>query len=397
MARFSIHAFLEDESDLTLACDVASSLGLSVTKQKGSKQDVIIESRKWIVQPQILLIDLSSEQDIVAGLEEIAESGPEIDVNVIVVGDRDDVRLSRKLLSMGVVDYLLKPLSRDDLVEAFTRAMQNGENRSSTIDPKRLITVTGACGGAGSSILTATIANHYAEQGFKTLVVDLDFISGTQFALNGGKHSEGFRSAIQEPARVDNVFLTQLVVRTGKNGNLFILSDPGPIDIVPDVASLTQFFALLTSAFDIVVVDLPRYAEFAKPILAASSRIFCVTLPSISGVKNALKFSNNEARSLISDSLVFIVNDVNGAKSSAIKLSEFSSRIDKPILALPHDPVVTYREEFGEDVDLKKGKLKKNIIRILDVLPKVSSKKQISTTNTQSKSVFVNILNWLKT
>ena len=399
MRNHSLSAYLKDEADLSLVGDVATSIGLAVTKVEGGKAEICEDSKTWVIPPQIILIDLADEADVIGALEEIAESGPDTEISVIVVGSTNDTRLSRRLQQLGVVDYLLKPLARNDLVEALTQAMQKGEGKGAAVRPHRLVTVTSPQGGTGTSLVAAACAAEYARQGYKTLLLDLDFCSGTQQHLHGGDVSEGYRSAIQEPSRIDNTYLARIINKVGSSGNLYVLSEPGEIATPPTVSDLNAFLALLTSAFEMVVVDLPRYTSWGRQVLPLSSRIFCLAQPTLAGVNYALNFSKAESKSLISDSLIFIINDVNGAKNEGIKLDDFSKRINHAFLSLPHDPVTVYRQARNDEIILNSGKLKKKIAKVFETLPTgiENEKPKDGAAQKGQSSLIASFIKWINT
>jgi len=77
--------------------------------------------------PRHLLVDVSDSSMPVSDLMRLAEV-VDPSVNVVVVGDRNDVGLFRSLLRMGVEDYLVKPLTVE-LVQRALTAQLVGDRR----------------------------------------------------------------------------------------------------------------------------------------------------------------------------------------------------------------------------------------------------------------------------
>lgn len=396
MKRFSAHIYIETEDNLSLTSEIAQGLGLVVNKVQGGKRELIKDAATWAVAPQILVLDLSDEADIPSALQEVAAAGPEGDINVIVIGSQDDVRLARHLRQIGVADYLLLPLDRDDLVSALQGAIRTGETSGLTVEPRKLMTVTSAEGGVGTSMIAAALASHAAKTKKRVLMVDLDFVSGDQYIHHGGEVTKGFRNAIQEPARIDNVSLSRLINRVESNPNLFYLSEPGQMKAVPDASGINLFLSQLTANFDFVVLDIPRHAEWARPALTLSSGVFFVTRPSISGIRQMTLFREENERNLISDALHVIVNDSNGAKGEGISEDEFLARIQCPILKVGHDPVTFYRQQLEGDISFQSGKVKKDFAQIYKAVDLLGAKDK-DAIKLKRKGLVGGFINWLNT
>ncbi|HMK68321.1 MAG TPA: hypothetical protein VK433_07220, partial [Stellaceae bacterium] len=64
--------------------------------------------------PQLMLIDISGNADPVPALAELIQLCPR-STRVLVIGSVNDVSLYRALTNLGVVDYLVKPISGEML------------------------------------------------------------------------------------------------------------------------------------------------------------------------------------------------------------------------------------------------------------------------------------------
>src|SRR3546814_11715301 len=91
-------------------------------------------------------------------LAEVCEPG----TVVIAAGQVNDVRLYRDLLSSGIQDYLLKPLSLDQVRESLTmaQAMLSAPKHADMLDdkPHHLTAVVGLRGGVGASLSSTSVA-----------------------------------------------------------------------------------------------------------------------------------------------------------------------------------------------------------------------------------------------
>lgn len=127
--RYSFAAFVKDahsaqeierlfRSDTLLDTYVASG-GVGATIAWLQKQER---------SPLNLLVDISGEERPLDVLDRLADAC-EPSVQVYVVGDRNDVGLYRNLLSRGIRDYLVKPLSLELLRRSTSQQAQAAAQR----------------------------------------------------------------------------------------------------------------------------------------------------------------------------------------------------------------------------------------------------------------------------
>lgn len=95
----------------------------------------------------LLIVDLSDSADplgAINGLADVCEPG----TRVIALGTANDVKLFRTLIEAGVADYLVKPVSADDLARAIYQA--NGAKAGEVKGGQgQVIAVIGARGDIG--------------------------------------------------------------------------------------------------------------------------------------------------------------------------------------------------------------------------------------------------------
>ena len=122
-SRDSFSAFVCDDAALDVLRPVVIEMGWQPEKcNKGGLRHAV-QTLSVAASPNILMVDLSESGDPLSDINALAEVC-EPGTVVIAIGQVNDVRLYRDLLSSGIQDYLLKPLSasqvRDALVNAQT-------------------------------------------------------------------------------------------------------------------------------------------------------------------------------------------------------------------------------------------------------------------------------------
>lgn len=273
-------AFVCDETTAEALRPVAVELGWDAGKvNKGGLRNAV-QSLSVAASPQVLFVDLSESGDPlndINALAEVCEPG----TVVIAAGQVNDVRLYRDLVASGIQDYLLKPLGPDVLREAFThaQAMLNAPKQveAAAERPHCSTGVIGARGGVGASTVATSLAWLLSDKSARsTALLDLDVHFGTGALALDLEPGRGLTDAIENPSRIDGLFIERAMVRAGEK--LAVLSAEAPIN-APVVSDGTAFYQLqeeMRAAFECTVVDLPRGMIVQYPHLASDLQVAVV-------------------------------------------------------------------------------------------------------------------------
>jgi pilus assembly protein CpaE len=274
-------AYICDDNALDVIRPVVVELGWQPEKcNKGGLRNAV-QSLSVSASPAILLVDLSESGDPlndINALAEVCEPG----TVVIAIGQVNDVRLYRDLLSSGIHDYLLKPLSAQQVHDALNQALavfmapKGGDGDSA----RRHIStaVVGTRGGTGASTLATSLAWLFSEQHkAPTALLDLDVHFGTGALALDLEPGRGLTDAIENPSRIDPLFIERAMVRA--NDNLSILSAEAPISqpLMTDGAAFVQLEDEFRQAFEMTVIDLPRNMLINFPQLMADVNLVLLT------------------------------------------------------------------------------------------------------------------------
>ncbi|MBX7458006.1 pilus assembly protein CpaE [Qipengyuania sp. 1NDH17] len=255
-------AYICDETALDVLRPVVIELGWQPEKcNKGGLRNAV-QSLSVSASPNILMVDLSESGDPlndINALAEVCEPG----TVVIAIGQVNDVRLYRDLLASGIHDYLLKPLSASVLRDSLNAAQQvfsaprGGE--AETVKSHISTAIIGTRGGVGASTLATSLAWHYsADKRMPTALLDLDVHFGTGALTLDLEPGRGLTDAIDNPSRIDGLFIERAMIRA--NDNLALLSAEAPINspLMTDGAAFLQLQEEFRHAFEMTLVDLPR-------------------------------------------------------------------------------------------------------------------------------------------
>ena len=322
----TIAAFVCDDAAKESVAAAFSEQGISGEISVGGVA-AAIEHLKNAVSPRLMIVDLSNSSnpmDDIDSLAEVCDPG----TSVITIGAANDVALFRDLLAAGVADYLIKPVSPTTLSNAIVNATQHHHRAESVPDlhkPGRMIAFIGSRGGVGTSSMAMNCASIMAqEQGRRVILVDLDLQFGTAALALDVEAGRGLREALENPARIDSLFVSSAAVNVGQN--LFVLAAEEPLDgpLAFDSEALELLLAELRHSFDCIVLDVPRATAVSQwHMLASSDQIVIVTDLSLPGMRDTMRLTGIAKNSAPESKITVIANRAGADKKGEIPSTEF--------------------------------------------------------------------------
>ncbi len=337
-------AFVCDEAFAEVVRAAAGEIGWTADKvNKGGLRNAV-QTLSVSVSPQVLLVDLTDCADPlndINSLAEVCEPG----TVVIAAGVANDVRLYRDLLASGIQDYLLKPVDVENLRESLltAQAVLSGAKAAAVtgVDRPRLaISVIGARGGVGASSVASSLAWLLGDRaGRSTALLDLDIHFGTgalAFDLEPGR---GLTDALENPSRIDGLFIERAMVRA--NDKLAVLSAEAPITqpLLTDGAALYHLQEEMKSAFESVVVDLPRGLAVQHPHLVADSQaVIVVTEQTLAATRDTIRLLGWLKAQAPNAQIHVVANRVGSNPPPEVSRRDFEASIERKLDAvLPLD------------------------------------------------------------
>ncbi|KAA1011333.1 AAA family ATPase [Paraburkholderia panacisoli] len=298
----------------------------------GGVNDAIAYLSKIERSPQFLLIDLHDSVMPLSELGRLAEVC-EPSVQVIALGERNDVGLFRSLLKIGVRDYLVKPLT----VELLKRTVNVAEGKVSPVMLARsgkTIAFAGTRGGVGTTTIALNVARHLAEDTHRRVAyVDLNLNGGAANSMLGIKSNNGLSDVMQNVHRLDPQYVERTLV--AKGARLFVLSaelDYGSAQPFKSGA-LGRVLELLCDSFHYVILDVGSMTDpLASDAFDFASRVYLVSERSVHSTRETirrLRFiedrDNNPPTSLL-------LNNANAASAGKVGAADFTSAVGRPPL-----------------------------------------------------------------
>lgn len=339
-------AFICDEASLDVLRPVAIELGWQPERcAKGGLRNAV-QSLSITASPNILLVDLSESGDPlndINALAEVCEPG----TIVVAIGQVNDVRLYRDLIASGIHDYLLKPLSpavvRDALIQA--QAVFAAPKHHDAAAAKTHVTtaVIGTRGGVGASTIATSLAWLFSsENKLPTALLDLDIHFGTGALSLDLEPGRGLTDAIENPSRIDGLFIERAMVRA--NDNLAILSAEAPITapLMTDGAAFLQLEEEFRHAFEMTVVDLPRNMLINFPqLLNDVNVVMLVAEMTLASARDAIRLLSWLKTNAPQARVVVVANKVQSGVAEISK-ADFEASIEAKIaFTVPFDAKAT--------------------------------------------------------
>ncbi|MBK8907623.1 MAG: pilus assembly protein CpaE [Rhodospirillales bacterium] len=331
--------FATDEASRDAIARAAEAHGIQKPEVVAGSIATAVQSLAGLPTPQRLLVDLTDCDDPMADLSALADVCDN-GTRVITFGDINDVNLYRTLISAGIDDYLVKPL----MVEAVLCALQHQD--AATMDPAanagiaHLVAVVGARGGVGATTIASSCAATIAHDfGARTALVDLDLYFGTCGLALDLETGRGLREALENPDRMDGLFVERAMVRDGEN--LFMLGAEDDLENAHDVdpVSMQRLIDQLRSEFKCIVLDLPRFAARSQlALLTPPMTVLLVTDPTLAGMRDTKRLHKAIMTAVPAADISVVLNRVGALKGAELTQKDFENGAEVKVdVVIPFD------------------------------------------------------------
>jgi pilus assembly protein CpaE len=287
--------------------------------------------------------------------EAIANALP--DTPIIIYSSISDGDAIRRAMVFGARDYLVKPVQANAIRGAIFRALEQEERRqmrragqlAGVQSRGSVITVTGAKGGIGKSVVSVNLAVALRKQtGRNVVVLDADTQFGdiaTMFDLTAGTRARQITSAFEGP---DPRVIREFAVTHSSGVQILALAEEDDAWSSLGAEGVARVIDQLSRVYEFVVVDTAgSFDAFAKACIAASTLTLMVTSRDVSSVRDAGAAMRRAERWGLDTSRLRIVLN-SASDSSDVTPEQVEKAIGRPIFwKLPHDRAVTRSIQLG--------------------------------------------------
>lgn len=336
-------------TSLHAATDGANTLGLAHVHSEPGTILTATEYLKHHASPQLLLVEITSQEDAAAQLDALANVVHPL-TKVLVCGAIDSVRFYHWLLDIGIHDYLLTPFTPAQFTEAVARTAAPKEpvdHHAAT--PHKLIAVMGTCGGAGTTTIAVNLAAYFAQtHSVPTAILDLDpYFGNTALSLDL-EAGRGLRDALEKPDRIDSLFLERVMVRPFPHLSVLSAEEPLKETLHIHAHAGEMLCKSLAEKFPVIVADLPRQmTPVTRDILARADHTILVAQPQLSALRDTVRLKHYLTDILKRPAPITLLNRVGFAPRHELSVKEFAKYYGaEPSLQLPYlaDAITAHAE-----------------------------------------------------
>lgn len=289
--------------------------------------------------PDLVMVETLNMTDDFAGRLEILGSECAETTAAVVVGPINDVYLYRKLIEMGVSDYLVKPLSRDVLADVFAKILTErlGAQHS------KLMACIGAKGGVGTSSLSYLLADA-AGNGLNQKTVILDAAGGWSYlsVAMGGETVTNLHEAARAAISTDSDSFQRMIIPVSEKLS-FLGTGAEPL-MEPGISAehFESIINRLMQTYPVVMVDLSGASiDIRRNILARANDVMIVSTPTLASLRSARSLMQ-EAKTIRGekdDGLHIILNQKGNGSGFDVSETDMAMAFKvKPHLVLPFLP-----------------------------------------------------------
>ena len=336
----TIHAFCETEGfeQVWHAAAADRRLSAATTALFPGGFEAAIDAYGRRKTPDLVIIESSAPgEQLVMQADSLAElCDPE--TRVIVVGHRNDIGLYRKLVNMGVSNYLVAPIGIAAVIGAIAEIYaEPGKEKIG-----RVYAVLGAKGGVGASTVAQGMALELADRrDSDVLLVDLDLCFGSSSINLSVEPNRGLTELIGQAERIDVTMLDRVLVRRGLHLNL--LGGTARLDASRDLDEFTieRLLEVAQTHLRHIVLDIPHlWCGWVERALTAADEVVVVATPELGSLRNAMALVERVTALRPNDPAPrLVLNQVGMPRRQEITAKDVAAILKvQPALSVPFDP-----------------------------------------------------------
>jgi pilus assembly protein CpaE len=279
--------------------------------------------------PALLLVEIPSPEAAPALLDGLANVCDPL-TKVIVIGTVNEYSFYCWLMDIGVFSYLLRPLTKEVLENAYQKSISEGQPAQAAVsEPTKIIALIGARGGVGTSTIALNLAGIFAEHSHKKIaLIDVDPHLGTLSLNIDLEPSRGLRDALEKPERIDQLFIDRVMSNPHKN--LWVLSAEEPLKETIQISEYTAEALLkeLSNKYQVVVLDIPsRMGQFGRECLKKANHVVIVSELNLASLRDTLRISDLVVDTYKMAAPIVIVNRAGMAPKNEMSIADFEKGI----------------------------------------------------------------------
>jgi pilus assembly protein CpaE len=357
--------FVSDQETERVIRQALGDLGIEdaeFTKGTIETATIVLATR---ASPRLLLVDISGLNDPLTHIDELAAKC-EPDVNVVAIGERNDIVLYRQLKNAGITEYFFKPLVGDMMRRTCDTILNGDADKSTNPRGGKLIFVLGVRGGVGATTIATNAAWRLAENGHRwVMLVDMDLQKGDAALQLDVTPSHTLREAIDKPERVDKLFLERGMLHVTERLDLMASLERIDESIPLSEEAALSLYEKLLHRYRFVFVDMPAAGaiELIK-VLNQPSTCLLVSNASLASARELVRWRDCIGPNSPERRTLHILNK-SGA-DGGLKEAEFIRAAGQaPDLIIPYDKEIAAASNLGVKATQKCNVLSRGLAELL--------------------------------
>lgn len=322
---------------------------LTLKKHNGGIKDAT-DYYKDNKSPDLLLIQTNeSDADaLVQSLENLAEYCSE-NTSAILIGPENDVNLYRRLTRMGVLDYLVAPVSPERLLDIVGTAALDKHGIADNL----MSIVMGSRGGAGTSVIASLLAYGLSEiGGRKTALCDL-MPGRSALPVYWSTECPGGLADLASAFQSGDISaLYRLAPKASENLHIFTPSTDTPFEFALGHDEQMELLQGLRQHFPTLVYDTAGFTpKILKNIIPSAPHVIMVTPPTVTGLRSTKKMLSQiePIRGGDSGHIKIVLNRVKEMGSDELSPKDIKEIIGhEPELEIMYDKNIAAKLETGQ-------------------------------------------------
>ena len=393
-----VDLFLKDKETLEAARSLADDWRFArviVSVEEGNVESAI-QSYQEAKSPDLVIIETDTTDDSFTARLGALSGHCEAGTNAVIIGPVNDVSLYRSLTSMGVMDYLVKPVPQDILSEVIANALISKLGTSGS----RLIGVIGTKGGVGTSSLTQGLAWGLSEKlQQKTFLLDAAGGWSTLSVGMGFDPSTTLHEAVRAADVEDEDTLARMLFKANDKLTVLASGSDTMLDTSVQADQYEKLLDMIMKSYPVVLVDLSGATPSLKRmVLSIAHELVIVATPTLPSLRSARTLM--QEIKLIhggdTSNLDLVINMEGLVPSKEVPKKDIIAALEcTPSVMVPFDPKLFVGAE-NEGKKLTGVKTGADIVdKLLPIAQKVLSDSRGKVSNDTNEGLIGGILNKL--
>ena len=282
-----VDLFLKDKQTLEAARSLEDDwrfARVTVSVVEGDVESAI-QSYQEAKSPDLVIIETDTTDDSFTERLGALSGHCAEGTNAIIIGPVNDVSLYRSLTSMGVTDYLVKPVPQDILSEVIANALISKLGTSGS----RLIGVIGTKGGVGTSSLTQGLAWGLSEKLHqKTFLLDAAGGWSTLSVGMGFESSTTLHEAVRAADVEDEDTLARMLFKANDKLTVLASGSDTMLETSVQAEQYEKLLDMVMKSYPVVLVDLSgAIPSLKRAVLSIAHELIMVATPTLPSLRAA--------------------------------------------------------------------------------------------------------------